>query len=293
VLAFGHPSVGINEACGPSLSDSLLGMAHWVKSFVKQGYAVALPDYEGLGSPGVHPYADAKTAGLNMIDAVRALRRTFKSTSDQWVAFGGSQGGAAAWAADEQAATYAPELHLLGAVAVVPGADLSGLVDHALQGTLTVDQVTSYVSIVEVMARLHPDFNRDDYRRGSAARFWNLLTSCSGPEVLDRGNAARVVAPSDLIPASPEAAERLRDYLRQWAVPQRSLTAPLFVVYAGKDTFHDTAWMEDAIQRACTLGGTVVWQLQPNSGHNDIQISDTYAWIHDRFEGKPVVNECP
>ena len=49
-----------------------------VLGFVKSGYAVALPDYQGLGEDGVHPYTDAKTAGLNMIDAVRALRHTFE-----------------------------------------------------------------------------------------------------------------------------------------------------------------------------------------------------------------------
>jgi hypothetical protein len=34
--------------------------------------AVAATDYQGLGAPGVHPYLDAKTAGFNVIDSVRA-----------------------------------------------------------------------------------------------------------------------------------------------------------------------------------------------------------------------------
>ena len=35
----------------------------------------------------------ARTAGLNMIDAVRALRFTFKNVSNRWMALGHSQGG--------------------------------------------------------------------------------------------------------------------------------------------------------------------------------------------------------
>ena len=91
------------SGCAPSISDSLLGLADLVVGFVKTGYAVALADYQGLGQSGIHPYTDAKTAGLNMIDAVRALRHTFANTSTRWLALGGSQGGGASWAADEQA----------------------------------------------------------------------------------------------------------------------------------------------------------------------------------------------
>ena len=50
----------------------MLGLGDIVFGLVKSGYAVAMPDYQGLGEDGVHPYTDAKTAGLNMIDAVRA-----------------------------------------------------------------------------------------------------------------------------------------------------------------------------------------------------------------------------
>ena len=103
MIALGHGTTGIDEPCAPSLSESLLGLSTPVAGFVLNGYAVALPDYQGLGSAGVHPYTDARTAGLNMIDSVRALRHTFKNVSNRWAAVGGSQGGGAAWAADEQA----------------------------------------------------------------------------------------------------------------------------------------------------------------------------------------------
>ena len=41
---------------------------------------MAFADYR-VGAPGVHPYTDARTAGLNMIDAVRALRHTYPDVS--------------------------------------------------------------------------------------------------------------------------------------------------------------------------------------------------------------------
>lgn len=157
VISFGHGTTGLDEPCGPSLSATLLGFTTIVAGYVSKGYAVALADYQGLGAPGHHPYTDSKTAGLNMIDAVRALRHTVDGVSDRWAAVGGSQGGGAAWAADEQAASYAPELKLVGAVAYVPAADVTGLVDKAVAGTMTTDQSLAFQGIVESLARLHPD----------------------------------------------------------------------------------------------------------------------------------------
>src|SRR5262249_17510470 len=157
-----------------------------------------------------HPYADSRTAGLNMIDAVRALRTTFHGVSTRWGAYGGSQGGGAAWAADEQARTYAAELNLVGAVAISPAADLTGIVDKVKEGTLTEDQQPAFQGVIESLARVYPDINRDDYRRGPAAQYWDVLSACSGPMVHDRGNAAKLLGPRDLAPSNPEAANRLR-----------------------------------------------------------------------------------
>jgi hypothetical protein len=292
VVAFGHPNIGIDEPCGPSLSDSLLGMGRWVQTLVHDGYAVAFADYEGLGAPGIHPFTDNRTAAMNVIDSVRALRHTFKGVSARWAAFGGSQGGGAVWGANELAPTYAPELQLVGTVAAVPAADMSGEVDKALAGTLTTDQILSMQGIIESLGRLHPEFNRDDYRRGAVARYWNILSACSGPEVLDRTRASEELRAEEIAPATPAAADRLRDYMRAWAVPKGPLSAPLYVVFGGRDTHIDQQWVTDAIARACAFGGIVDSEFQPGGEHNNIQITKSLAWIHDRFEGKPAVNQC-
>jgi hypothetical protein len=293
VVAFGHGTTGIDEPCAPSLSPSLLNMTSWVVGLIKKGYAVAFTDYQGLGAPGVHPYTDAKTEGLNVIDSVRALRHTFPNVSTRWAAFGGSQGGGAVWAADEQAATYAPELTLVGAVAMSPAADVSGLVDKAQAQTLTTDQAPAWFPVVEVLARLHPDFNRDDYRSGAAAKYWDILTSCSGPKSLDRNEAAAELKASDFIPRTPEAADRMRALLQKWALPQQPLSAPLSIIYGGQDTLIDPQWTTDAIARACAVGGTIIWDLQPDRDHGNVDISNQFAWIADRFAGIPVQSECP
>jgi dienelactone hydrolase len=292
VVAYGHGTTGVNEPCAPSLSNTLLGQAPLVAGLIKQGFAVALPDYQGLGADGVHPYLDARTAGLNLIDAVRALRATFPDVSTRWAAFGGSQGGGAVWAANEEAAGYAPELTLVGSVALSPAADVTGLVDKARRGTLTEDQAPVLQWALVGLARLHADLNLDDFRRGVAARDWDALSACTGPLLDARTRAAKELGPNDLSPSTPAAATQLTGYLEKWALPHRRLSAPMSIVYGGKDTYIDPEWTTAAIARACALGGTLQWRLEPDKGHGDIDADDQLQWLGERFEGKPVTDEC-
>lgn len=292
VISLGHATLGIDPPCAPSLDPSLLGFLRYVNVFTEMGYAVALADYQGLGVKGIHPYSDARTAGLNMIDAVRALRHTFPDVSDRWVAFGDSQGGGAAWAADEQAAGYAPELKLLGALAASPPADMTGIVQKAQDGSLTPEQRGVMQGIVESLARLHPDLDRDDFRTAGAKSYWNVLTDCRPANAYARAQAAAGVGPRDFVPRTPQAADQLRVLLQKWALPQKPLSAPLYVYYGGKDPYIDAEWTAAAIQRACALGGDITIRYDPAGGHNPTDALEAVQWTTDRFEGKPVGNDC-
>ena len=292
VIAFGHGTLGINPECGPSLSPNLMMQISLVNVLTALGYAVALPDFEGLGVKGNHPFLDAHTAGLNMIDAVRALRHTFSDISDRWVALGHSQGGGASWAADEQAAKYAPELHLVGAVAASPPADITGLVEKAQTGTLTPEQRPAWQALVESLARRHPEVNRDDFRTGAAAHLWDRLFDCSTTGLMRAGAVAAQIGPSDLAPRTPEAAKQLRGFLRDWALPQQPLSAPLFVWYGGKDPYIDSEWTKAAVKRACEMGGTITIAFDPKGGHLPPEALMFADWIAQRFAGEQAPNDC-
>jgi pimeloyl-ACP methyl ester carboxylesterase len=292
VVAFGHGTLGIDNPCAPSLAPDLSSYIGLVRVLIKLGFAVAFPDYQGLGTKGIHPYSDSKTAGLNMIDAVRALNRTFPDISNRWGALGGSQGGGAAWAADEQAAGYAPELTLVAAAATSPPTDLSGLVDKAQEGKLTIEQGAVMQAIIESLARLHPDLNRDEYRHGTAKEYWNVMSACSDDTAYQRAQAIKRLGPDDFAPHNADAAIQLRDLLQKWAIPQKPLSAPLYVWYGGQDVFIDAAWTAAGIQRACELGGSITIDFDPNGGHNPATGQAVLDWITDRFAGKPAANDC-
>ncbi len=112
------------------------------------------------------------------------------------------------------------------------------------------------------------------------------------PLVSQRPAAAAGLAPAQLVPSSALAETRMRDQLQRWALPQQPLSAPMFVVYGTNDTLIDAQWTTDAIARACALGGTITWQLQPGKGHGDIDFSAALSWIVERFAGEPATNDC-
>src|SRR4029079_13844509 len=95
---------------------------------VGEGWTFVATDYEGLGTPGVHPYLVGLSEARGVLDIVRSAQQlptSGVSADSPVMIFGHSQGGGAALFAAEQAATWAPELHVVGTAAGAPAGDLA------------------------------------------------------------------------------------------------------------------------------------------------------------------------
>jgi len=293
VIAYGHATTGIQPECAPSLDPMLLGLSATVTGLVKAGFVVAVSDYQGLGVDGsYHPYLDATTEGYNLIDSVRAARKLVSATSKRWAAFGGSQGGQAAWAANELARQYAPELDLVGSASYSPPLAIDGFADGAAEGTLTPDQRLAFLQILAALAEESADFRLDDYRRGLAAEKWNVLLACKGPDAAERDQLGDRLTSEDVAPASPEAADALRRRLLDDSLPRQPATAPLLIVYGGQDQLVSPTWTSRALDAACRMGDVIQIELQPDKGHDDVDGGSAFPWINDRFAGAPARNDC-
>ena len=127
VITWGHGTTGIADACAPS-RDSASNPAHTLINYaypllqrwLKAGYAVVRTDYEGLGTPGDHPYLIGRSEGYSMLDMVRAARKLDKRLGRRVIIAGHSQGGQAALWAASLAPKWTPELKVRGTVALAP-----------------------------------------------------------------------------------------------------------------------------------------------------------------------------
>jgi len=129
VISYGHGTVGIADQCAPTRGfdgNHLTSYAFpLLQRWLKAGYAVVRTDYEGLGTPGVHPFLVGRSEGRSMLDAVRAARALEPRLSKRFVVAGHSQGGQAALYAASLAPKVVPALRLRGAVAFAPPSHLS------------------------------------------------------------------------------------------------------------------------------------------------------------------------
>ncbi|WP_063020133.1 lipase family protein [Nocardia niwae] len=126
VTVFNDPSPGL------SANQELPASAVWSGL----GARVLVTDYIGLGTPGIHTYANRIESAHAVLDGARAANNLAGVGPDTpLVLWGYSQGGGATAAAAELQPEYAPELALKGTWAGGPVADLAAILER-IDGSL-------------------------------------------------------------------------------------------------------------------------------------------------------------
>src|SRR5690606_36337652 len=77
LLTYAVGTVGIGDRCAPSAGfpKGETREAPLIEGALLRGWAVAVTDYEGLGTPGTHTYTVGRAAGTAVLDAARAAQR--------------------------------------------------------------------------------------------------------------------------------------------------------------------------------------------------------------------------
>lgn len=140
-ITWGHGTSGLADKCAPSrLLKAGRDKAYvayqnkTVSLWVKKGYTVAMADYQGLGSPGIHPFLIGEAEGRSMLDIVVAARKGLgkRAVSSKVTGTGHSQGGhAVLWAAGEAEKGYLGKpFAYKGTVAYAPASNLHQLAQN-------------------------------------------------------------------------------------------------------------------------------------------------------------------
>ncbi|GAB3746105.1 alpha/beta hydrolase family protein [Nocardiopsis nanhaiensis] len=130
VVGWAHGTTGVSDLCAPSAqfpdgpAYEYASMAdETLDQWIERGYAVVRADFEGLGTPGGHPYLNGPSAANTVADLVTAAQRIDENVGEDWVALGHSQGGhGVLYTADgTQPGVQASENQPLGVVSAAPG----------------------------------------------------------------------------------------------------------------------------------------------------------------------------
>ena len=129
IIGFAPGTQGLGDRCAPSQSLPR-GTSYEqgvIAALLDKGWAVAVTDYEGLGTPGDHTYTIRDAGAHAILDLVRAaydVPDAGFSPDAPVTLWGYSLGGQAVGRAGEIAGAYAPEVDLVGVVAGGVPADL-------------------------------------------------------------------------------------------------------------------------------------------------------------------------
>jgi fermentation-respiration switch protein FrsA (DUF1100 family) len=131
VITWAHGTTGVADVCAPSRdfagTPNPTGETYIngdLSAWLAAGYAVLRTDYQGLGTPGKHPYLIGKAEGRGVLDIVQAARELDPRIGKRYLISGHSQGGHAALFAAGEARKYMPKLRLRGTVAFAPASHI-------------------------------------------------------------------------------------------------------------------------------------------------------------------------
>ncbi|GAB18880.1 putative lipase [Gordonia effusa NBRC 100432] len=169
----------------PSIAVNYTGLE--MNLLLLNGVRVAITDYIGMGTPGIHTYVNRAESGHAMLDAARAALRVAKAPKGSPIAFSGySQGGGAAASAAELASSYAPDLAVKATYAGAPPADLSKVIDR-IDGTFIAGGIAYAINGLDARyPALAPILAKETNANGKAA-LKNTATQCIGDTGLNFG----------------------------------------------------------------------------------------------------------
>jgi acetyl esterase/lipase len=196
VVSYAHGTTGSADICAPSrLADAstpnyITYAYSTLNTWLGKGYAVAATDYEGLGTPGVHPWLIGPSEGRGVIDIVKAARKVNSHVSGNLVIAGHSQGGhAALWAGSLVKSYGGSSLKLKGVVAFAPANNMKTTVVFAA-GALSAPNGISGLGalLVRSTTQADPSLKLTDLMNSAPLALMNNLESqCISPWTLADG----------------------------------------------------------------------------------------------------------
>ena len=137
VVVWEHGTVGVGDGCAPSKNAINPRFKILAETLLAAGYVIVAPDYEGLGTPGVHPYLNLSSEAKSALAAVKAVKEHYGAQlKGDWMSIGQSQGGHASLGTAEFANT---DVSYKGAVAGAPASSLGTIIQIYIDPEMNQD----------------------------------------------------------------------------------------------------------------------------------------------------------
>lgn len=292
VLSWAHGTAGLGDSCAPS-KDYAAGTSFelaLVQVAVSNGWSFMATDYEGLGTPGVHPFLVGSSSGRGVLDIVRAARQLPGSgagTDSPVMLLGHSQGGGAALFAAQEAASYAPDLRVVGTAAGAPPGELTAIVP----ATFNSNSAAGYgLMMVEGLRAAYPDLPLASVVNGAGAAVLDQVGAQCSDATFALGNQATTIAASD-----PMLDPRWKAAIEANTAGNVKPSAPVLIFHGEADTTVPRSLTDLTLARYCAVGATVQVKSYPGQDHLGVvfaALGDITAFLAARLAGSPATSSC-
>jgi pimeloyl-ACP methyl ester carboxylesterase len=292
VITYGHGTTGIADKCAPSrntkggVADPYISytdpeMNEWLKA----GYAVARTDYQGLGTPGLHPFLVGVPEGRSVLDIVSASRQLGLKISKKYLIAGHSQGGhAALWAAG-LAAGYGKGIKLKGTVAYAPASNFKFMA-QALSAYPTPNSLSALATLlVRGMTAVYPEINQNELLSDDFLAFWpdtksDCLSELAVPSKLGGLAPANMIRPGY---------DRTRMYeILDAQNPAVKTSAPILLAQGDADSTVPKILTDMLEPKLLENGDKVDYKVYPGATHGGVVATaepDVMAFFESRLPG--------
>ena len=300
VVTWAHGTTGDGPECAPSRYPASGALYSYLKiansvldDFVARGYAVVQTDYEGQGTPGVHPYLVGEAEGRDTIDIVRAARQLDPNIGTRYVVLGHSQGGHSAIFAASLGQAWAPELTLLGVIALAPASQLGGWLKSLPKQSDPEFGFGFAGLLMRSYASVYPDVHLEQLLVPAAAPFEAQLGKLCVVELTEQDSwggliPAKVFAPgADLAPLLRRVAQNDPGSVR--------IAVPALLLQGSADEIVPAVFTETLDSQLCDSKTPLMFDEVDGADHIGIvwrSRATMRDWVDDRFAGKPAVSNC-
>ena len=302
LIAWSHGTVGVADVCAPSWTVRDPRDVDYLDAWLAQGYAVVSTDYQGLGTPGLHPYLHARPEAYSVLDSIRAVTKAFPQLSSSVVIVGQSQGAQGAIATAGYAPSYAPEIKLLGTVATGVPYQLQSVLAYlnSLTAQVPTTGFTSVLATLEAYAwlgyataeRVVPNFVLADNQTDKGKAFYSVVASqCLAP--IESYITQNKLVTSDVFKG--DVTSWATQTLQSSNYPTVKFAAPIFVGTGTLDTDIPTAVQYLFAKDACAAGSTVEQHYyvgQDHSGTVNASLVDSVPFVKKLFAGQSITSNC-
>ena len=289
-ISWAHGTTGAADICAPSRNaagnpaDGYISYATAsYDAWVKAGYAVLRTDYEGLGTPGPHPYLIGASEGRSVVEIMLAAHQLYPKLSKDYLIGGHSQGGQASLFAASLAPKLAPKLNLKGVFSYAPA---SHLWDQAqLIGSLGAgaEALSGVAIMILYSAAREAGVNPSTLLTPEIAAKLGLIEEACSAQL---AQALGTVQPKDLL--KPGVTTASIDAALKAMNPNVKIKAPVLILQGLGDSTVFPAFTQALVNELKTSGGKVTYNTFAGLSHSGV-VTDAAvknavsAWIKARL----------